>query len=378
MSRPTPRWLVSPSFDVALFTGPAILSVLLVWLIPGASVSGAQTPLWAWLLFVVGVDVAHVWASLYRTYLDREELARRRSLYVGTPLGCWLAGVMLYSWGPLVFWRVLAYVAVFHFVRQQYGFVALYEHRLGERGRFDRVLDRVVIYLAMLYPLAFWHGSLPRSFEWFVEGDFVSVGAGVGPTVAAVAFVTALSAFVVRQVWLLATGRPINPGKALVVFSTALSWYVGIVLFNSDFAFTMTNVLAHGVPYFALVWIYLRRRAPDRAPEAFLARIARPRYLPMYVGLLFAIAFLEEGAWDVLVWQEHTSVFGAWPVGGSVAGFEGALGFLVPLLAVPQATHYILDAFLWKFDGSNPGLREALLPAAVAEDRPPRTPELVK
>jgi hypothetical protein len=36
---------------------------------------------------------------------------------------------------------------------------------------------------------------------------------------------------------------------------------------------------------------------------------------------------------------------------------------VVALLALPQVTHYWLDAFIWKMDGSNAGLREALFPA---------------
>ena len=40
---------------------------------------------------------------------------------------------------------------------------------------------------------------------------------------------------------------------------------------------------------------------------------------------------------------------------------ESALSALVPLLALPQAVHYVMDAWLWRFDGSNPGLRENLL-----------------
>ncbi len=42
------------------------------------------------------------------------------------PLLGWLAFVALYSLGSMVFWRVLAYLAVFHFIRQQYGFMMIY------------------------------------------------------------------------------------------------------------------------------------------------------------------------------------------------------------------------------------------------------------
>jgi hypothetical protein len=32
----------------------------------------------------------------------------------------------------------------------------------------------------------------------------------------------------------------------------------------------------------------------------------------------------------------------------------------VGVLAAPQATHYVLDGFIWKMNGSNPDLRRLL------------------
>ena len=138
------RWIHSPVFDGALILGPAVVSVLLVLFVP--TLRAERLPPWGWLVFVVGIDVAHVWSSLYRTYLDPDELRRRRTHYVATPLICFGAGVVLYSLGSLAFWRVLAYLAVLHFVRQQYGFVMLYRHRSGERGRLDATIDKAAIY----------------------------------------------------------------------------------------------------------------------------------------------------------------------------------------------------------------------------------------
>ena len=100
------RWIHSAVFDGALILGPAAVSVLAVVLLSPLQVE--RTPPWGWLLFVVGVDVTHVWSSLYRTYLDPEEFQRRRERYLLTPLVCFVAGVVLYGAGSLVFWRVLA------------------------------------------------------------------------------------------------------------------------------------------------------------------------------------------------------------------------------------------------------------------------------
>ena len=41
-------------------------------------------------------------------------------------------------------------------------------------------------------------------------------------------------------------------------------------------------------------------------------------------------------------------------------GFEYAI-LAVAALSTPQIVHYFLDARIWRFDGSNPGLREYLL-----------------
>jgi hypothetical protein len=167
------RWLVSARWDVAVFGGSALLAfALLVW----GRVSGALagvTPPWAWIATVLAVDVAHVWSTAYRVYLDPDERRRRPALYLGLPVAAYALGVVLYSASPGLFWRVLAYLAVFHFVRQQYGWVALYRRRLGPSTALDRVLDDAAIYSATLYPLLWWHAHLPREFEWFIEGDFI-------------------------------------------------------------------------------------------------------------------------------------------------------------------------------------------------------------
>ena len=120
---------------------------------------------------MLAVDVAHVWSTIWRVHLDPAELARRPALYLGTPVLIWVGGVLLHSSSSAWFWRVLAYMAVYHFVRQQYGWVALYRRRLGAPvTRLGRVLDDAAIYSSTLYPLLWWHAHLPREFSWFIDG----------------------------------------------------------------------------------------------------------------------------------------------------------------------------------------------------------------
>jgi membrane protease YdiL (CAAX protease family) len=129
--------------------------------------------------------------------------------------------------------------------------------------------------------------------------------------------------------------RRVNLPKQAVVLGTALSWYVGIVLLNGDMAFTIINVVSHGLPYVALVWIVDRRRR------------AMPFFLPIFLATLLALAFFEEGLWDGLLWREHPGIFGLF-AGLPRIGDPATLAWLVPLLALPQSTHYVLDGFIWR------------------------------
>ena len=103
------------------------------------------TPRWGWVAMILLVDVAHVYSTAFRVYFDAGEFRRRPALYVGVPLAGFAIGWALYSESEMLFWRVLAYLAVFHFVRQQYGWMALYRARGGEGAGVGRWIDTAAI-----------------------------------------------------------------------------------------------------------------------------------------------------------------------------------------------------------------------------------------
>lgn len=332
-------WLFSAPVDLGVFLGSAALALGALLIGARAGVLNDRAPEWTWIPAVLLIDVAHVWGTGFRVYFDATELKRRPWLYTLVPVLGLIIGIALYSEGQIVFWRALAYMAVFHFVRQQYGWVMLYRARVGERDRFGRWLDTATIYLATVYPLIYWHAHLPRPFWWFVENDFITtVGLSTLERVVRPLYLLTLSAFVVRSLYRWVTLRQMNPGKDIVVLTTAACWYAGIVTFNSDYAFTVTNVIIHGVPYLALVYWYARTRRPQ-ADKAYRFLTRGP---VTFLATLWLIAYLEELLWDRGVWHDRAWLFGAgWNVGMLKV-------IIVPLLALPQLTHYVLDGFIWR------------------------------
>ncbi|MEO8358580.1 MAG: hypothetical protein ABI672_01010 [Vicinamibacteria bacterium] len=347
-------WLFSKAFDLALFGGSLALSLGLLLIGSALGLLDGDAPTWVWVVGVLGVDVAHVWSTGWRVLWDTEERHARSGQLVGVALSAYVVLVVCHSISKGLFWTVLAYVAVFHFIRQQRGFVALYARKSGPSLPWERSLDGLAVYAATLWPVIYWHAHLPRRFSWLIEGDFVRGMPAVLASVSFPFYVMVGLAYVAKEAWRWKSDLQVSAGKNLVMLSTWLMWGIGLVVLNSDYAFTVTNIFIHGIPYLGLIWAYGRHRARTTSVPTWQPFSATG--LPIFLGVVVLLAWIEEWGWDRWVWHEQSSLF---PGPAFVLPAE-ALSLIVPLLALPQATHYILDGFIWKSGPDNRGVVEAL------------------
>jgi hypothetical protein len=345
-------WIASARFDSLYILSPALIITLIVIFLHPQLASLSDIPPWLWLILIISVDVSHVYSTLFRTYLDKDEWQRHSKLFVLTPVLAWVIGCILYSINTMLFWRVLAYLAVFHFIRQHYGFMMIYARKERDVPPYYRTLDKAAIYGATLYPLFYWHCH-KREFAWFIEGDFFSFNTPLLSNLAAILYVAIMIAYLLKEAWQWKRIGMVNIPKNLLLFGTAVSWYVGIIAFDNDLAFTATNVIAHGIPYFALIWLYghnkisINNNKKNNYVVPWITTLFQRRAIPLYIGALFMLAYVEEGLWDALIWREHSTFFGFLHILPALTDIT-TLTWVIPLLAVPQATHYILDAFIWR------------------------------
>ena len=329
-------WLVSVRWDLAWMAGPAFLAAggALLW--PEA----LALPFAGWLLLVVGVDVAHTWASLYRTALDPQAepglLGKAASIAL-------IGALLLWMLAPSAFWPGMAAVAIFHFIRQQGGVLALYQAHDAQLSPLEKAVERRLIEALCLLPLVYWASHLPRAFAWFSPADF---GPGLPAWVLPPAALLTGGLFL-WHVALRLRSRRLAWGRDLWVLGTGASWSAGILLTNSDGAFTIANVLPHGISYFALVYRVGARQWSEGAGPAWA-----PLYRRWLLWLLLPLgaAFAEEALWEVFVNQEL-----------DLSPFD-PVSALTPLLAVPQLTHYLLDGWIWKMPPGSPLRRWLELP----------------
>ncbi|MEN9577783.1 MAG: hypothetical protein RJA70_792, partial [Pseudomonadota bacterium] len=63
-------WLWGPRVDLLTFGGSALFALGLVFAREPLGISGPDLPEWGWLAFILLIDVAHVYSTLFRTYFD--------------------------------------------------------------------------------------------------------------------------------------------------------------------------------------------------------------------------------------------------------------------------------------------------------------------
>jgi hypothetical protein len=312
------RWLVSPAWDLGFLVLPGLLGTALGLALPAGVEGGA----FAYVVLVVLVDVAHTWASLYRTALEPGQDPLLLPLAAGI---AGLGALSLWTLAPQLFWPGMAAVAIFHFVRQQGGICALYQRGLPLQP-LERALERAAVEGACLLALLWWLCHLPRPYAWFTPQDFPSgLPAWAFPLGLALWGGLLLAHLVLRLRSRLPWG-----GRDLCLLTTAFCWLGGIGFSRGDLSFTLSNVLLHGVAYFGLVHRASRAAQGSAQPTPIWLR------WPLFLALPASLALAEELAWDLFVWQERLP-----PLLPELPG-------LTPLLAVPQLTHYILDGWIWR------------------------------
>ena len=335
-------WIVSRRFDLSFLLLPGLFSVLVVVLGNKLGISPSNVSPIMWLLLVVLIDVGHVWSTLFRTYLNKfssEEFEKELFLI---PIVVWGIGTIVYSISSTAFWTLLAYTAVFHFIKQQVGILKIYCQKSKQVARSYN-WDIFFTYSLMLIPIVYWHLT-PRAFHWFTPTDFFKFNTENIDFFIFPVYFTLILIHLIREYNF---RGDFNLPKNIHILSTGLVWFFGIIYYNNDWTFTLTNVVHHGIPYFALVWASCMRSDYTAKPR-FLQVIFQQKIIIrtiFFLGFLFFLGYGEELLWDIFVWHDNDSIF---PEYFYTEVSELTLAWLVPLLTLPQATHYILDGVIWK------------------------------
>lgn len=345
----TYKYLYNKWVDGVFVLAPPFISLMIVAFLPDAYKYSSEMPVFAWVILIMCIDVAHVYSTLYRTYFDWDTYRQQRNLLLGIPCVCLLVSVLLYNYSVSLFWSLLAYLAVFHFIRQQYGFMRIYSGK-EDSLKLSTYIDTITIYATTILPIIYWHLNPQRNFSWFMQGDFLIINAARFNNYIHLIYVLLIVVYVTKELYLVLNKHAFNVTKNIIIVGTGLSWYFGIVYFNGDLVFTLLNVIAHGIPYIALIWIWgnkKHQKSTISQGNGFLKRIFQSKKLIWFLLIILAFAYIEELCWDTWVWNEHEDVFFFMSSFYNQAN-DNVLKVLVPLLTLPQIVHYVIDGYIWK------------------------------
>lgn len=341
--------LYSPLADTLFIFFPPLLTALIFILLKDSITPSSKVPLLLWILCATPLDAGHVLLTFFKTYGHPEERKRLKKYLIVIPVGMWLVAFFMMGSDAVIFGNFLAYMAIFHFVSQQVGFVSLYRGRHLQAERF-RWIDKGFAYLLCLYPLAHWQSNYPKKIFWFHPAYLFKVP-GVIETIALSLLITFSILYIGKEYYLYLKKEPISISKQLILLGTGLNWYLGIVYFNNYTVFFLAIVITHTVPYTALIWFYGRkeiRRNPDLSIGArlkFQHFFSGPNVIWYFVflcvcGLLLQIA--EVGFFGSII-PEIEAYFHRFEIVGN--WFTASI---VATICMFQFTHYILDGIIWK------------------------------
>lgn len=337
-------WIKNKWYDCLFIIGPGLLSTVVVLILSFEGYLPKEVNELTWLFVIVGIDVCHVWSTIFRTYLHKYASREFEKELTLIPLAVWAGSCIIYSFGSHIFWTMMAYLAVYHFIKQQVGITRLYTFKesLSSKLKKEKIL---YAYLFTIFPVLYWHVT-ERSFHWFVKKDFFAFHQTKLSHLIHILLLLLFCVFLLRSIYTFKQGQRTLRTDAFLL-TTFCVWYVGIVFLNSDWAFSITNVIAHGIPYIALIW-YASLVTPYTArwiKMKFFFHKNRRILFFFFLTSLFLLGYIEEFFWDKFVWHERDFVFFNT---AKIEVSELTLSWLVPLLSVPQVTHYILDGIIWK------------------------------
>lgn len=338
-SRRGPLWIFGAGRDFIFFVGTPFLIVPLLLI---AQVRFSPDAIY---LFVASFgSIGHHLPGMMRAYGDRLLFRRFRYRFVLAPL--FLASVcVLFTLNALTGVVLIAYLwGVWHGLMQTYGFLRIYDAKIGSISPVTARLDRVMCIA--------WFGAAvvlsPTRMGKILNDFYLSGGPALPVSIVdglKSAWVAGTAAVTLVYLWHLAQSRargvtpsPVKLG--LMATSFAFWWYSNVTVTNLLVGIALFEVF-HDVQYLAIVWVFNLHRV-EKNPE---------------IGRFTRFLFRRSGAL-VGVYVGLVAAYGSLALVPPGLPTETMTRALTGLLLASSLLHFYYDGFIWKV--REPSTRESL------------------
>lgn len=337
-------WVYKPVLDLIFLVLPGALSVIVIAWAKYFNLVDFENFSYFWLVPILLLDASHFWSTIFRTYLSLEGTKNFKKVMIWSPIVCYFACAICYFIDPIIFWRLFGYFALYHLMRQQDGLLRVLS-RKDEMG-VGKKFDIFCIQAFVLLPILYWHFT-PRSFFWFDESLLMIYHSPLLSQIVLNLMFGLLGVYLLKVLLEIIKKRKVNLGTISLVLSTFVTWYFGVIYYNSDTIFSITNIVAHGVPYLYIIFVSTYS-TQFRSSFKFVEYFYSSSFLVAIIFfclVLLGLSYFEEFLWDILLWKNTRNFLVEVK---PIILTEAWLVVLVPLLALPKMTHYLIDGFIWK------------------------------
>ncbi len=319
-------WVFSRRQDICVFIlllGFFFAVQQIIFMAESANLNDAKNFIIFNILFLAFFDIPHALSSFQQVYKGEKKAEFSGLLFVPLILFTCLFG--LFYWVPKIAFSIVAYLSIFHVLRQQYGWMRFSQTKSGHSLPPLQIrLDKLLIYSLTCLPLVMLHTGeelQKEDFGWLMPGDLFFFPHQVIYKTAIFLFWSILAVYIGFQLWNYKKSQLFPLGKLIIFLSTGLAWYGGIC-FNVHGEQAIYIDGLHAAPYLWLVFQVRPSKIQGKTWPAWFRY-----YAPLAVGgLLWAFFFYRYG----------------------FAPSSLVSAFVLGVLVTISTSHYIFDAFIWK------------------------------
>ena len=324
------NWMISPAVDCFLILLTPLIAAPAVLILSSdrVGVTTATISLIVASFFALG----HHLPGLIRAYGDLELFQRFKWRFILAPPLVFLAYFPLYNYHFDLYRLIILVWATWHGLMQVYGFVRIYDAKVGSTAKATANWDWMVCLCGFVTPRLLKPEQVSHTLgHWYsAGGPMISpwiLNAARGGALAIC--VVVLVGFSVNYVVQSYRGRGPNPLKLVMLASGIGTWWFAMCFVDELILGIALFDICHDVQYNAIVWMYNRRLVSSSSRlSGFMKYLFRRGAVLLYLGLITAYGAL--GIVAPLV------------ADGTVSSFFYGVIFTSTIL------HYYYDGFIWK------------------------------
>ncbi len=326
---PSQRWIISSWLDQFLILSTPLLAIPAVFALNSSLGVKAET---ISLIVTSFFALGHHLPGLIRAYGDRELYQRFHWRFILAPPLLFVAYVPLHHSHPDFIRLVIVFWATWHGLMQLYGFVRIYDAKVGSTSPVTAYWDWLVCLCGFVTAQMFCPARMSK-----LLGHWYSLGGPLIPPSAVHACrsifltitVAVLIGFAVNYILQLYRGVKPNPIKLLLLISGIGTWWFSVAYVENVILGAALFDICHDVQYLAIVWLYNcgRVRSNPRIGR-FMSYLFRRGMVLVYLGLIAAYGAI--GLLPTFVQDGTVSTI------------------LTGILGTSTILHYYYDGFIWK------------------------------